>query len=215
MNLNTDVIRLDKQALITCSDITIRFGDEVVLEELSFQIPEGKHTVFKGESGSGKSTLLQLLLGFLTPSEGSIQFRDNKEAKEIRRITAWLPQDLNLGSGTLNEVMQKPFEFSANQKHKPGSQASLSIITRLGLSEEDITKRFRDLSTGQRQRVGLAICYLLDKPLLLLDEPTSALDMRSKEKAAKLLIAHTNKTVVSTSHDPFWLEYADKIIELR
>ncbi len=202
------------QALISCSGISIQFGEEVVLEDLTFTIPKGKHTVLKGESGSGKSTLLKILMGFLQPASGSVYIGDKKEAKEIRKITAWLPQDLNLGAGSVSEVIQKPFEFTVNVQNKPHRQTIISILNKIGLSEDDAAKQFRDLSTGQRQRVGLAICHLLDKPLLMLDEPTSALDNISKHKAADLLIAHTNKTVVSTSHDPFWLEYADKIIEL-
>jgi ABC-type bacteriocin/lantibiotic exporter with double-glycine peptidase domain len=71
-----------------------------------------------------------------------------------------------------------------------------------------------DLSTGQRQRVGLAICHFLDKPLLLLDEPTSALDLVSKRKVADLLI-NPDRTIISTSHDPFWVDLADNVIELN
>ncbi len=177
-------------------------------------IPEGKHTILQGESGSGKSTLLKLFLGFLKPAGGSIQFNSGKSRREIRRNTAWLPQDLDLGSGTVEEVMRKPFRFATNQEKTAGRENYTETLTQLGLSEYDLDKPFRDLSTGQRQRVGLAICHLLDKPIMLLDEPTSALDRTSKRRAIDILLAHTNKTIVSTSHDPFWVEHADKIIEL-
>lgn len=200
--------------LITCSNLTVRFGEEVVLKELSFQIPEGKHTVLKGESGSGKSTLMKLFLGFLKPSEGSIQFNGGRSVREIRKDTAWLPQDLDLGSGTVEEVIRKPFRFADNLPKAPDRKTYIKILAELGLSEDNLHKQFRDLSTGQRQRVGLAICHLLDKPILLLDEPTSALDNISKQRTKNILLAHTNKSVVSTSHDPVWVEHADNIIEL-
>lgn len=200
--------------LIICSDLTVRFGDEVVLEAFSCRIPEGKHTILQGESGSGKSTLLKLFLGFLKPAGGSIQFNSGKSRREIRRNTAWLPQDLDLGSGTVEEVMRKPFRFATNQAKTAGRENYTETLTQMGLSEYDLDKPFRDLSTGQRQRVGLAICHLLDKPIMLLDEPTSALDRTSKRRAIDILLAHSNKTIVSTSHDPFWVEHADKIIEL-
>lgn len=202
------------KTLITCSDLTVRFGDEVVMEGFSFRIPGGKHTILKGESGSGKSTLLKLILGYLKPAGGSIQFHSGKGRREIRRNTAWLPQDLDLGSGTVDEVIRKPFRFAINQAKIPGRETRIGTLNQLGLSGDNLDKPFRDLSTGQRQRVGLAICHLLDKPILLLDEPTSALDRASKRRAADLLLAHTNKTIVSTSHDPFWVEHADNIIEL-
>jgi ABC-type multidrug transport system ATPase subunit len=205
---------MNNQFLVTCTDLTIRFGDEVVLKEFSFDVPKNKHTVFKGESGSGKSTLLKLLLGFLKPTEGSVKYHDGKTAREMRQYTAWLPQDLDLGEGTVKEVINQPFRFSNNNLNRPDLQTSQSVLSKLGLHADNLTKRFRDLSTGQRQRVGLAICHLLDKPILLLDEPTSALDTASKKRAYHLLLEHTNNTVISTSHDPFWVEHADNIIPL-
>lgn len=203
-----------ENSLITCSDLTIRFGDEVVLDGFSLQIPKGKHTVLKGESGSGKSTLLKLFLGFLEPDKGTVYFNNSKSVWEMRKETAWLPQDLDLGSGTVEKIIRKPFRFAGNELKMPERATYVSLLAELGLSEDSLGKQLRDLSTGQRQRVGLAICHLLDKPILLLDEPTSALDKVSKKRIIDILLAHTNKTVISTSHDPFWVEYADNVIEL-
>lgn len=200
--------------LIICTDLTIRFEDELVLKEFSFNIPKTKHTVLKGESGSGKSTLLKLLLGFLKPSEGLIRYNNGKTAREMRGDTAWLPQDLDLGDGTVKEVINHPFRFVNNDLKDPDLQTSQSVLSKLGLHGGTLEKQFKDLSTGQRQRIGLAICYLLNKPILLLDEPTSALDTVSKQRVYDLLLEHTNKTVISTSHDPFWIERADNIIPL-
>lgn len=200
--------------LIICTDLTIRFEDELVLKEFSFNIPKTKHTVLKGESGSGKSTLLKLLLGFLKPSEGLIRYNNGKTAREMRGDTAWLPQDLDLGDGTVKEVINHPFRFVNNDLKDPDLQTSQSVLSKLGLDGGTLEKQFKDLSTGQRQRIGLAICYLLNKPILLLDEPTSALDTVSKQRVYDLLLEHTNKTVISTSHDPFWIERADNVIPL-
>lgn len=202
------------QPILSCSGISIRFGGEVVLNDFSFEILKGRHTVLKGESGSGKSTLLKLLLGFLKPFQGQIIYYDYSNSHSFRQHSAWLPQDLDLGDGTVEKVMRKPFQFVANQSRMPGRERYRTILAELGMAGDHLSKQFRDLSTGQRQRIGLAICYLLDKPVLLLDEPTSALDEASKERMAHLLVAHTNKTVISTSHDPFWVAYADHIIEL-
>lgn len=202
--------------IITCSGISIRFNGDDVIKNFNFEAPRGRHTVLKGESGSGKSTLLKLMLGFLKPFEGRITYHggDYSDHKAFRQHTAWLPQDLDLGEGTVEEVILKPFQFASNQAKTPGRETYLSVLAEFGLAGDNLDKQFRHLSTGQRQRVGLAICHLLDKPVMLLDEPTSALDNASKERTANILLAHTNKTVISTSHDPFWLEHADNIIEL-
>lgn len=170
--------------------------------------------MLKGESGSGKSTILTLLLGFNKPDAGAISLADSDlNIQSLRRQTAWLPQDLNLGTGQVSEVIARPFEFMANKSTKKNLQQQTKILHLLGLGPETLDKQFRDLSTGQRQRVGLAICHLLNKPLLLLDEPTSALDHASKQKAADLLLVG-NRTIISTSHDPFWVNKADKVIEI-
>jgi len=201
---------------ITFENVTFSFEKEQIVTDFSFEAAPGQHTVLKGESGSGKSTLLKLLLGFHKPRGGTISIdHKNYDAQKVRKQTAWLPQDLNLGSGTVAEVMAKPFEFAANQSTKNNNtqQNRIRTLSTLGLTPDIIDKKFRDLSTGQRQRVGLAICHLLDKPLLLLDEPTSALDKASKQKAAELLL-NNEHTVISTSHDPFWVAKADNIIEL-
>lgn len=200
---------------ITFNEITFGFEKELILNNFTFKAPAGQHTVLKGESGSGKSTILQLLLGFHKPESGNISFdAADENSSTIRKKTAWLPQDLNLGSGSVAEVMAKPFEFETNRSiQQPFKSQQLKTLRALGLEAEILKKQFRDLSTGQRQRVGLAICYLLDKPLLLLDEPTSALDKASKQKTAELLL-DKQRTVISTSHDPFWVGKADNIIEL-
>lgn len=201
---------------ISFNNVTFSFENEQIVKDFSFEAKPGQHTLLKGESGSGKSTLLKLLLGFHRPQDGTISVnRKNYDVRKVRKQTAWLPQDLNLGSGTVAEVMTKPFEFTANEstQSRNTQQNKIKTLKALGLTPDILDKQFRDLSTGQRQRVGLALCHLLDKPLLLLDEPTSALDEASKQKAAELLLNDSN-TVISTSHDPFWVTKADNIIEL-
>lgn len=208
---------MSKLPYISFKNVSFGFEEEQVLKRLSFEVRPGKHIVLKGESGSGKSTIFKLLLGFLTPSQGSITFDNNGRSSQfhsIRRYTAWLPQDLNLGTGTVSEVMAKPFEFAANKSEEKNLEHKAKILQKLGLERQTLDKQFRNLSTGQRQRVGLAICHLLDKPLMLLDEPTSALDSVSKQKAADILLNNKERTIISTSHDPFWVDLADKIIEL-
>lgn len=200
---------------ISFENVTFGFDEKVILNNFSFEATAGHHTVIKGESGSGKSTILKLILGFHLPTSGTIKMENSAWTPQtIRRYTAWLPQDLNLGDNTVQKILEKPFEFQLNKTGNVGREKQLKVLHTLGLASDVLDKRFRNLSTGQRQRIGLALCHLLDKPLLLLDEPTSALDERSKRKTVQLLLAHTNITVISTSHDSFWLNQADNIIEL-
>ena len=199
---------------VTFKNISFGFVNESILDGFSFQAPAGQHTVLKGESGSGKSTMLQLILGFYQSKEGHVLIDGQpRQPRVVRKQSAWLPQDLDLGDDSVRNVMLRPFDFAANKSQKPSEAQLEEYLQRLGLGADNLDKAFRDLSTGQRQRVGLAVCSLLDKSLLLLDEPTSALDAASKRKVAELLL-DSKRTIISTSHDPFWVERADRLIEL-
>lgn len=201
--------------MVTGKNLYVNFGKEEVLRDLSFEISPNQHTVFKGDSGSGKTTLLKMLLHFVEPNRGDIKFNKDQPVRALRKHSAWLPQDLDLGEGTVEEVMRVPFTFAANHSNAPEKSRMQSGLNALGVGGNALDKPFRNLSTGQRQRVGLALCHLLDKPVLLLDEPTSALDKTSKQKVCELLIENQpDRTVISTSHDPDWIETADQIIEL-
>ena len=199
------------------SGIHFSFGGETVFDDFSLNLQKDEKLVLKGDSGSGKSTLLKLILGFLRPDSGEILLNekpmDTGAFRELRKRAAWLPQDLNMGENSVREMITVPFSFKHNADSKPPESAVLETFEQLGLQEEVLDKQFTDLSTGQRQRVGITICALLNRPLMLLDEPTSALDRASKEKAAELLLGDPGRTVLSVSHDPFWIERCDRIIE--
>lgn len=199
-------------------NIHFKYGSEVIFKNFSFELKEGEKLVLKGESGSGKSTLFRLILGFEKPESGEFHYNgsrlNNGELKSFRKKTAWLPQDLNIGRGTVKEVLEYPFQFKSSSGEKPGEESVKKHLNHLGLDSGVLEKTFSDLSTGQRQRIGILICILMDKPIMLLDEPTSALDRDSKEKLADLLL-NSDRTILSTSHDPFWVERSDRIIEMQ
>lgn len=203
-------------------NINFEYDGEIIFKDFNFSIRSGDHIVLKGESGSGKTTLFRLILGFEKIRSGDILYHgksltEHPEAVQaLRSKSAWLPQDLNIGTGTVRDVIDFPFTFQNSKFNTPGEKKIKTVLHNLGLNEKEILeKAFSDLSTGQRQRVGLSLCILLNRPLLLLDEPTSALDKASKQKAAGLLLNSPERTVISTSHDPFWINRCNKIIELN
>lgn len=200
------------------SNISFSYPGESIFDGFHFYLKEGENVAVKGESGSGKSTLFRLILGFEHPDEGQIEWENSpltgKRLRQFRSRTAWLPQDLNIGKGTTLEVMQYPFRFKQSGNSIPSEDQLIEIFSDLGLEPETLRKTFSDLSTGQRQRAGLALCILLKKPVMLLDEPTSALDEASKEKAIQHLLSNSTRSILSTSHDPYWIERCDRIIDL-
>lgn len=203
---------------IEFSEVDFSYDSNPLIQNFSLKVKEGDVIAIKGASGSGKTTLFRLLMGFEIPDSGTISFNGKalnpKQLKLFRRETTWLPQDLNLGEGKVNEVVLYPFSFKVNKTKKPEVKKILSVFDELGLTESIWDSDFSNLSTGQRQRVGLALCYLLDKNILLLDEPTSALDIDSKHKVENLLF-DDRRLIISTSHDPWWLDRCSQIIELN
>lgn len=202
---------------IEFKDVTLNFGEEIVLNNLSFQIPPGEKAVLAGPSGSGKSSILNLISGFITTYSGFIRLNDQKlSEKNIdkwRSHIAWLPQINDIGEGTVREVLLTPFQFANNRQQVPESDAVFKILEQLKLEKGILNKSYRDISGGQQQRIGIAIVALLDKPLMLLDEPTTALDDVSKQAAIDTLLAQKS-TILSTSHDAAWISSCQKVIKL-
>lgn len=209
---------MSSNSLFLLQNIDFSYEEEVVFRDFSMEVKAGEKLAVKGESGSGKTTLFRLLLGFEFPNKGQMYFKDESYSTEnihrLRKEVAWLPQDLNLGAGNTSELVNFIFEFQANAKTKPDRDEIVQILKQLGLGADTLESKFSDLSTGQRQRVGLGTCYLLNKKVMLLDEPTSALDELSKRKVADLIL-RDDMTIISTSHDPWWVEKCDRVIELE
>lgn len=207
------------EPILRVEKVSFSYGNEQIFEDFSLTVETGCNIAVKGESGTGKTTLFRLLMGFEQPDQGRILFKGEPIGisgySNLRTQTAWLPQDLNLGTGLVKDVVQFPFTFEYNADKKPGEKEILDLLDSLNLNGDVLEKRFSDLSTGQRQRIGFAICILLEKPLLLLDEPTSALDSASKKQVFSLLVDSRERTILSTSHDPWWLKRCDRIVELN
>lgn len=205
---------------LTFSNIDFSYPGQLIaiLKDFSFTAVTGDIVALQGPSGSGKSTLFRLLLGFEKPLNGTISLDGKKLEDEtlvqLRNQTALLPQDLDLGEGALEEVFFYPFEFKNNKHKRPSKEKAFEIFNFLGLKDTQWNTGFRSLSTGQRQRIGIAMCYFLDKEVLLLDEPTSALDEASKEKVKELLFGK-NKIILSASHDPWWTERCNRIVKIN
>lgn len=205
---------------LSVSHLNFRYSEDspVILKDFSLEALSGEIVSLKGASGSGKSTFFRLLLGFEKPDSGRMKFDEKSlEGEDLilfRNKVAWLPQDLNLGEGTLKEVFYFPFSFKNNQAKIPTQRQAESVFQSVGLQKIPWEEDYKSFSTGQRQRIGIAICHFLDKDILLLDEPTSALDQVSKQKIKELLFGK-NKIIISASHDDWWINHSTKIVTLN
>jgi phospholipid/cholesterol/gamma-HCH transport system ATP-binding protein len=171
-------------AIIETQGLSIRFGRQIVLHQITLSIPRGQTVAIIGESGCGKTMLLKSLVGLLPATEGTVRFDgcdlkslSEAELTKLRRRFGFVFQNAALFDSM---SIQQNISFPLDQHGvPPGATAQTLIEQRLmevGLPTSVLTKRPSQLSGGMRKRVGLARALILQPELLLYDEPTSELD---------------------------------------
>ncbi len=203
------------EPIIQIKNLTKRFGDLTILDNLSFDIYKNKITTILGFSGAGKSTLLKHILGLLRPTEGSINVlgKDlNKlseiELREFRRNFGMLFQYAALfDSLSAYENVEFPLkEFTKFTEYEKRERVEY-LLRSVGIKEESFNKLPSELSGGMRKRVGLARGLALDPFIMLYDEPTTGLDPITTKMVNDLIVdtAQRNKdrgmTTLIISHD--------------
>ena len=204
--------------LLSIKNIDIGFNGKSLISGLSFDIEKGDKLVFKGKSGSGKTSLLNMITGFVRPTYGSILFEGSALQKsnlnDLRKKLAYLPQQISFNNYEVKQFLEMPFGFANNMPLTPTDKKILEYFSLFDLDQDILNSKMQDISGGEKQRVALISCLLLQRKILLLDEPVSALDKNSKNKVIEYLLGMENLTIISASHDPDWLAACNKIIDL-
>lgn len=179
--------------IITIKDLSFRYVDALILKEVNMKAEQGEYIILTGENGSGKSTLLKLLLGELTPQQGSIEIfgKDISSGFSDMKI-GYVPQNSISKNqnfpATVEEIMltgmYRPFGKKVSQR-----KCRDRIRETLGqLEMEDFLRhRIGELSGGQQQRVMLARALAGEPELLVLDEPTAGMDTASLKSLCTVL----------------------------
>lgn len=206
--------------MLIADKISVRFGDECVLDRFSCHIVKGAFTCITGMSGCGKTSLLKSFLGITPLASGVIKvgrkLLNEQTCGAVRKCVAYLPQDLALPYGTVEEAIRQILKVGG-LKYTPASMPVLcDYLAKLGLEEDVLDKRVAEISGGQRQRLMLAVLALLDREIWLLDEPTASLDKMSRDYVIDFLIEqqHRGKTIVAVSHDPCFASKCTETIHL-
>ena len=166
--------------MLELKNIVKKYGNNVILDDISLQIKKGEIVSILGPSGSGKTTLLNLILGITDISSGKIIY-DGEDITNVpleKRGFNIVFQDYALFP---NLTAYENIVYGL--RNKPGISTEQDVqdfIHLLGL-EEHLNKRISQLSGGQKQRVALARTMVMKPKILLLDEPLSALDGVIKE----------------------------------
>ena len=180
------------------------FGAKHVFSGANFTIEKGDRIAFVGRNGEGKTTLARMLVGQLTPTEGSIRLGANVNIGYY----AQNQDDLMDGEFTVYDTLDRVAVGDIRTRLR-------DILGAFLFRGEDIDKKVKVLSGGERARLAMARMMLEPRNLLVLDEPTNHMDMRSKDILKNAILKYDG-TVVVVSHDREFLDgMVEKVYEFR
>ena len=197
-------------------------ADAKVLNDVNFFIKKSDTVAIVGPSGSGKSTILNLLLGFYKVDSGFV-FIDGSNIdsfckKSIRNLFAWVPQDINIIDGTIEENITMKQQSDPDRLKKACQEAGIwDFIENLPKKEKCLlVNHDLQLSRGQQQRIAIARAIFSDRPIIVFDESTSSLDAKSDSVIRDYVKAlHKTKTIIIIAHNLSAVKWADKVIVLE
>lgn len=189
--------------LLSVKDALVRFSEEPVFENLSFNIHQGSRIALVGKNGAGKSTLMNIITG-------AQDLDDGERWEEIGTTIGYLKQDITPKEG------QSVFDYifsEIKEEEKELHAYKVDIVAEA--LELDVTAQMTRLSGGQLRRAGLARALVEEPDILLLDEPTNHLDLEAIEwlegylnayRGTLLCISHDRTFLANITNQVFWLD---------
>lgn len=194
--------------MIVATNLTKTYGDNTVVNNVSFKVADGETLVLVGASGSGKTTILKMINRLIEADSGEVTIGTRSTNKmdqtELRRSIGYVFQDIGLfphytvreNMSTVPRLLKWP-EAKIQDRNK-------ELLKLLNLDTEFLDRYPFELSGGQQQRVGLARALAADPRIMLMDEPFGALDPITKKqirKEFKKIESIISKTVMLVTHD--------------
>jgi ABC-type glutathione transport system ATPase component len=216
---------MNDDLLLSVGDLNVKFGHQLILENLNLDIKVGEKILITGPSGCGKSTILNVLLGAISPinvtsSRLQLSGREYFDYREYRKCSA-LPNQLGI---VFQDAMHSLNPYRSIQKqfknYLPtevmGALRGINIDPGRFLNVQDPVFP-RNCSGGELQRLSLVHSILLSKNLILLDEPLTDIDLISRKmvvEALRPILEDPNLAVLLVSHDVSWVPTHFKHLEL-
>ncbi len=189
--------------VLTVTGLSKAFGPLVLFEHLNFDIKRGERVAIIGNNGTGKTTILKIINQLTAADDGEIKLGAKVRIGYYDQEHQILNQDK-----TLFDELQDTYPNMDNT-------AVRNVLAAFLFTEDDVFKRIKDLSGGERGRVSLAKLMLSEANFLILDEPTNHLDIISKEILENAINNYTG-TVLYVSHDRYFInKTATRILDLK
>jgi len=203
---------------------TYQGSESPVVNDLSFEIPEGEICVLVGPSGCGKTTTMRMVNRLIEPTEGEIliggEANTAMSGTQLRRRIGYAIQQIGLfPHRTIAENIATVPSLLGWEKQRTAERVD-ELLELVGLSSDDYRDRYpAELSGGQQQRVGVARAMAADPPIMLMDEPFGAVDPITRERLQDEFLGiqqNIKKTIVFVTHDiDEAIKMGDKIAILK
>lgn len=207
---------------VTFDNVSLKIDNNIILENISFDLPEGKTLGIMGATGTGKSSIINLLSRFYDTEEGTVSLDGvnvrELSLKQLRSSIAPVMQDVFLFSDTINENVKlgkKNMVVDEEVKTSLEMAQAMEFISNMEEGCETlIGERGVGLSGGQKQRISIARAFAKKSPILVMDDSTSALDMETEFSIQKELNELKDTTKIIIAHRISAVRHADEILFL-
>lgn len=211
---------------IRAADVTVRFGKQTVLRDITVETPRGQTLAIIGESGCGKTVLLKTLIGLVQPTSGYVEFDNRRlaqlgerELSNLRTRYGFVFQLAALfDSMTIADNVAFPLRENQRMPREEAYEVAVQRLAEVGLPPSVMAKKPAELSGGMRKRVGLARALVMEPEVLLYDEPTTGLDPIMSDVINELILKtrklHEVTSIVVTHDMHSAMKVADRIVML-
>ena len=210
-------IERDHLPVVEAQQIWKRYGDRVVVKDVSFTVEPGEVLGMVGPNGAGKTTTIRMLLDIIQPDEGTVLLFGRSFSREHRTLLGYLPEERGLYRGLR---VQETLEYLGTLKGMRRSDArrrTEEILERLDMTEHR-SKKIAELSRGMGQLIQLAATIIHEPRLLILDEPFSGLDPLNVRLMKEVLgqLQEDGVAIILSTHQMNQVEeFCDKVLMIN